>query len=104
MTGKLIVFVTCPTRDEGETIARSVVEEKLAACVNVLPAVRSCYVWEGRTTWSEEVLLLIKTTEERFLALQSRIREVHSYEVPEIVAVPIEVGLDKYLKWVDESV
>ena len=103
MTGKLIVFVTCGSREEGESIAVSVVNERLAACVNVLPAVRSCYVWEGKTTWSDEVLLLIKTTDERFMALQSRIRELHSYEVPEIVAVPIEGGFEKYLQWVEQS-
>src|SRR6185369_15619216 len=70
MTGKLIVFVTCPGREEGESIARAVVEERLAACVNVVAGVRSCYVWEGKSTWSEEVLLLIKTTEVRFAELQ----------------------------------
>jgi periplasmic divalent cation tolerance protein len=103
MTGKLIVFVTCGSREEGESIALSVVNERLAACVNVLPGVRSCYVWEGKTTWSEEVLLLIKTTEARFAALETRIRELHRYDVPEIVAVPIELGLEKYLLWVEES-
>jgi periplasmic divalent cation tolerance protein len=103
MTGKLIVFVTCGSREEGETIAHSVVEEHLAACVNVMPGVRSCYMWDGDMKWSEEVLLLVKTTETRFLALQTRIRELHSYEVPEIVAVPIEIGLEKYLQWVAQG-
>jgi periplasmic divalent cation tolerance protein len=100
MTGKLIVFVTCPSAGEAEIIARAVVEEHLAACVNVLPGVRSCYMWDGKMKWSEEVLMLIKTTEARFLALQSRVRELHSYDIPEIVAVPIEVGFDRYLQWV----
>jgi periplasmic divalent cation tolerance protein len=104
MTGKLIVFVTCQSREEGERIAQVVVEEHLAACVNVMGGVRSCYMWEHEMKWSEEVLLLIKTTEARYLALQSRIRELHSYDVPEIVAVPIEIGLDKYLQWVAQSV
>src|SRR5512144_68769 len=103
MTGKLIVFVTCASAGEAETIARAVVEEHLAACVNVLPGVRSCYMWEGKMTWSDEVLLLIKTTDARFLALQARIRELHSYDVPEIVAVPIEVGFEKYLQWVTQG-
>jgi periplasmic divalent cation tolerance protein len=79
MTGKLIVFVTCQRSEEAEIIARTVVEEHLAACVNVLPGVRSCYMWGREMKWSEEVLLLIKTTEVRFLALQSRIRELNSY-------------------------
>ena len=104
MTGKLIVFVTCQSSEEAEIIARTVVVEHLAACVNVLPGVRSCYMWGSEMKWSEEVLLLIKTTEARFLGLQSRIRELHSYDIPEIVAVPIEIGFDKYLQWVAQSV
>jgi periplasmic divalent cation tolerance protein len=104
MTGKLIVFVTCQSGNEAEIIARTVVEEHLAACVNVMPGVRSCYMWGKEMKWSEEVLLLIKTTEVRFIALQTRIRELHSYDVPEIVAVPIEIGFDKYLQWVAQSV
>ena len=104
MTGKLIVFVTCQSSEEAEIIARTVVEEHLAACVNVLLGVRSCYMWGREMKWSEEVLLLIKTTEVRFVALQARIRELHSYDIPEIVAVPIEIGFDKYLQWVAQSV
>ena len=104
MTGKLIVFVTCQSSEEAEIIARTVVVEHLAACVNVLPGVRSCYMWGSEMKWSEEVLLLIKTTEARFLGLQSRIRELHSYDIPEIVAVPIEIGFDKYLQWIAQSV
>src|SRR5437667_11581770 len=104
MMEKLIVFVTCGSREEGEGIARAVVEEKLAACVNVVPGVRSCYVWEGKLTWAEEVMLLVKTTESRYEELQARIRELHSYEVPEIIAVPIQIGFDKYLQWIEKSV
>jgi periplasmic divalent cation tolerance protein len=104
MTGKLIVFITCQSREEGEAIARAVVEERLAACVNVLPGVRSCYMWDGEMKWSAEVLLLVKTTEGKYDGLQSRVRELHSYDVPEIVAVPIVAGFDKYLQWIAESV
>src|SRR5690242_20611908 len=104
MTDKLIVFVTCENRPQAERIAQTVVERKLAACVNVLPGVRSCYVWEGKLTWSEEVLLLIKTTRGKFDQLQHRIKELHSYEVPEIVSVSIEDGFDKYIEWIDSSV
>jgi len=104
MTGKLIVFVTCQSKEEGDRIAQSVVEEHLAACVNVLPGVRSCYMWGREMKWSEEVLLLIKTTEGRYVELQNRIRELHSYDVPEIVALPIEIGFDKYLQWIAQSV
>ena len=104
MTDKLIVFVTCESREQAERIAQSVVAEKLAACVNVLPAIRSCYVWEEKLTWSDEVLLLIKTTSGRFGQLQERIRALHSYSVPEIVGVLIEDGLPQYLQWIDRSV
>jgi periplasmic divalent cation tolerance protein len=80
------------------------VEERLAACVNVLPGVRSCYVWEGQVKWEDEVVLLIKTTRDTFRALQKRVMELHTYEVPEIVAVKIEMGAEKYLKWMGDSV
>ncbi|HET9412980.1 MAG TPA: divalent-cation tolerance protein CutA, partial [Pseudolabrys sp.] len=72
--------------------------------VNVVPGVRSCYVWEGKLTWSEEVLLVIKTTRERFDAMRERLTELHSYEVPEIVATPIEAASERYLEWVRGSV
>jgi periplasmic divalent cation tolerance protein len=81
-----------------------VVTEKLAACVNVLPGVQSCYTWEGKLTWSQEVLLLIKTTRGRFDQLQDRVKTLHSYEVPEIVAVGIDAACDKYAAWIEESV
>jgi len=96
-----MVFVTCGGREEAERIATGVVTEKLAACVNVVPAVRSCYVWEGKLNWSEEVLLIVKTTRERYGELEARIRELHSYDVPEIVAVSVEMGSEKYLRWVE---
>ena len=104
MTDKIIVFVTCESKEQAENIAQSVVTNKLAACVNVLPGIRSCYVWERKLTWSDEVLLLIKTTRGRFDQLQDRIKELHSYEVPEIVSVPIEDAFDKYIAWIDSAV
>ena len=104
MTDKIIVFVTCESKAQAEAIAQSVVTEKLAACVNVLPGVRSCYVWEGKLTWSDEVLLVAKTTSDAFEKLEKRVLELHSYEIPEIIAIPIEAGLKTYLKWVTESV
>ena len=104
MTDKTVVFVTCESRDQAEKIAETVVRDKLAACVNVLPGIRSCYVWEGKLTWSDEVLLLIKTTRGRFDQLQDRIKAMHSYSVPEIVGVPIEDAFDKYIAWIDESI
>ena len=104
MTDKIIVFVTCESREQAENIAQSVVTDKLAACVNVLPGIRSCYVWEKKLTWSDEVLLLIKTTRGRFDQLQDRVKELHSYSLPEIVGVTIDEAFDKYIEWIDSSV
>ena len=104
MTDKIIVFVTCESMVQAETIAQAVVTGKLAACVNLLPGIRSCYVWEQKLTWSDEVLLLIKTTRGRFEQLQGRIRALHSYTVPEIVGVTIDDAFQKYIDWMDTCV
>ena len=104
MTDKIIVFVTCESKAQAEKIAQTVVQEKLAACVNVMQGVRSCYVWKEKLTWSDEVMLLIKTTLGRFEQLHGRVRAEHSYELPEIVAVPIEDAERKYLDWIDQAV
>ena len=104
MTDKIIVFVTCESKEQAEKIAQAVVTEKLAACVNVLPGVRSCFVWEGKLTWADEVQLLIKTTRGRFDQLQDRIKAMHSYSVPEIVGLTIDDAFDKYIECIDESV
>jgi len=102
MTDKVIVFVTCETREQAEQIAETVVKERLSACVNILPGVRSCYVWESKLTWSDEVLCLMKTTRCRFDQLQDRIKALHAYEVPEIAAVTIEDVYRRYADWIDE--
>ena len=104
MTDKIIVFVTCESNAQAEVIAQTVVKEKLAACVNVVPGVRSCYVWDSKLTWSNELLLLIKTTRGRFDQLKDRIKALHSYSVPEIVGVSIDDAFDKYIDWIDEHV
>ena len=104
MTDKVIVFVTCETREQAEQIAEAVVTEKLAACVNILPGVRSCYRWDGKVTFSEEVLCLMKSTRGRFDQLQDRIKALHSYSVPEIAAVTIEDVFRGYAEWIDESI
>jgi periplasmic divalent cation tolerance protein len=104
MTDKIIVFVTCESTEQAEQIAEALVTDKLAACVNVVPGVKSCYVWEGKLTWSNEVLLLVKTTRGRFDQLQDRVKAMHSYSVPEIVGVTIEDASDKYIEWIDRSI
>lgn len=85
-------------------MARDLVESKLAACVNVLPSVQSIYRWQGEVETAQEILLLIKTTSDRFPELQRRIIHLHSYETPEIIALPVSMVSDKYLAWIQESV
>lgn len=89
--------------DESDKIAETLVEERLAACVNIT-AVQSHYRWQGEVCKDNEALLIIKTEKSRVDKIIKRIKEVHSYELPEIIALPIVAGYDKYLEWVDESV
>ncbi len=96
----VVVMCTCPPGDQAGFIARTLVEEGHAACVNRLPGVTSTYRWQGQVEQSEETLLLIKTSRERYAALQSRLAQIHPYELPEIIAVPITTGLPAYLQWV----
>lgn len=100
----LIVFCTCTNEEEASRIASTIVEEHLAACVNVLPPVRSIYRWQGKVETASEILLLIKTSEERLAALEHRVQALHGYEVPEVIAVPIVSGSEKYLNWLREQV
>ena len=104
MTDKIIVFATCESQEQAESIAQTLVTEKLAACVNILPKMWSCYMWKEELTWAEEFQLVIKTTQGRFGQLQERIAAIHSYEVPEIVSVVIEDAAQQYLDWIDTSV
>lgn len=104
MTDVLILLCTCGTHDEALTIANSLVEARLAACVNVLPPVQSIYRWQGKVETAQEVLLLIKTTQERFPAIRDRITQLHSYDTPEIIAIPIVDGSEKYLAWLRDQV
>ena len=104
MTDKIIVFVTCESTEQAERIAQALVTEKLAACVNVVPGIRSCYVWEGKLNWSNEILLLIKATRGRFEQLEKRVKALHSYDVPEIVGVTIDDASQQYIDWIGTSV
>ena len=100
----IIVFCTCESPVQARQIAEALVEGRFAACVNVLPPLQSIYRWQGKIESAEEVLLLIKSTGDRFPALQERIQQLHSYETPEIIAVPITAGSEKYLRWLGEQV
>ena len=100
----LIVLTNCPDAEIADRIARTLVEQKLAACVNRMPAVDSVYRWQGAVERAVEVPLLIKSTRERLPEVQEAIRALHPYEVPEIVAIPVVAGLPAYLRWVvDET-
>jgi periplasmic divalent cation tolerance protein len=104
MTDVLVVLVTVPSRDKGEEIAGHLVEEHVAACVNILGPVSSVYRWQGEVCADDEHLLVIKTTRERYPSLEERVRALHSYDVPEVLALPVEAGSAAYLDWVIEEV
>lgn len=96
----LLCLTTCPDPDSAGRLARALVDERLAACVSVLPGVQSTYRWQGALEQADECLLLIKTTRERYPALQSRLPALHPYELPELVAVESSAALPAYLHWV----
>lgn len=100
----VVVFCTVGKADEAEYLARELVDRRLAACVNVLSPVTSVYRWRGDVERSEETLLVIKTTAERFEALRETIVAQHGYDVPEVIAVPVSAGHAPYLAWLEESV
>jgi periplasmic divalent cation tolerance protein len=102
-TGYGIVMVTASSQTEGETIAHALVTLKLAACVTMLP-VRSLYTWQGKVNNEQEWQLLVKTDLAQFSVLEAKIRELHSYQVPEIIALPIVEGSRSYLDWIGENV
>lgn len=100
----LLCYCTYPDAPTSDTFARTLVEEGLATCINRLPGVRSTYRWEGKVSTEIEALLLIKTTAARFDALKARLLELHPYELPELIAVPVERGHEAYLDWVRAGV
>jgi periplasmic divalent cation tolerance protein len=97
-------LTACADARQARSLAETLVKERLAACVNVLPGVESVYRWKGKVETANEVLLLIKTTRECFQSVSDRILSLHTYDTPEIVCLPIEQGLDRYLTWIRESV
>ena len=103
MTDKRIVLSTAGSEDEARKIARHLVGQQLAACVNIVPYVESIYRWQGKVESSREWLLIIKTSAERFPAVRDALRELHSYDLPECVAINIEDGSPEYLDWLANS-
>lgn len=104
MTDKQIVLTTTGSEDEARKIAQHLVENRLAACVNILPRVESIYRWQGKVESSREWLLVVKSTADKFAAVRDAIRELHSYDLPECIAIAIEEGSPQYLQWLGESV
>lgn len=100
----LIALVTVPSMDVGREVARALVDRKLAACVNIVPSITSLYTWEGEVCADEEVLLIIKTTESAFDRLASAVKEIHPYDVPEVIALPLAAGSKDYLDWIQQVV
>jgi periplasmic divalent cation tolerance protein len=103
MNGFIQVMTTVETKEQAQSIARYLVEEKLAACVQITGAAFSTYRWAGKIETAREYLCLIKTRKDLFARVESAIKKLHSYETPEIIAVPIVNGSKEYLKWLDES-
>lgn len=104
MTDKVVILVTAGKLAEAKGIARHLLDSKLAACVNILPPIRSLYRWQGKLADAKEYLLIIKTTRELFAELRAAISKHHSYATPEIICLPIVEGSAEYLQWVSDSV
>lgn len=100
MQQALLVLTNVPDEGTARTIAHLLVEQRLAACVNMLPAVQSVYQWQGKLEQASEVTLLIKTTQARYVELEAAIKSAHPYQVPEIIAMPVVAGLPAYLDWI----
>ena len=103
MTDKIVVLTTCAVKSDAERMARALVDGRLAACVNVVPGVRSFYHWKGTTESSEEFLLIVKTSRDLFGALRAEMEKLHPYELPELLALPVVAGAENYLSWLQSN-
>ncbi len=103
MTDKIVVLTTCESADEASQIARVLVEKKIAACVNILPGAKSVYRWKDKIEEASEILLIIKSRRDLFDAIRTEIAKIHTYELPELIAVPIVDGSETYLSWLDRE-
>jgi periplasmic divalent cation tolerance protein len=102
-TEYITVFITAPNEEEAAKISRTLVGERLAACVNIIRSVRSIYRWQGRVEDEQEVLMIAKTKRDLFKRLQERVKELHSYKVPEIIGLPVIEGSKEYLDWLGQE-
>lgn len=98
----IVVYITAPNEEEAAKIARTLVSEKLAGCVNIVKGIRSIYSWQGDIEDDNEVLMICKTQKHLFESLEQRVKELHSYTVPEVIAMPIVAGSEEYLSWLGE--
>lgn len=103
MTDKIVVLSSCDSEEEAASLARHLVEKRLAACVNITPGARSFYHWQGAIEDSTEWLLVIKSRRDLFPALRAEIAKMHTYEVPELLALPVVAGSESYLEWLDRE-
>ena len=103
MTDKIVVLTTCAVESDAERMARALVDGRLAACVNVVPGVRSFYHWKGETQSSQEFLLIVKTSRDLFGALRAEMEKLHPYELPELLALPVVAGSENYLGWLHSN-
>lgn len=99
----LMVLCTCPTAESAEIVAKSIIENKLAACVNIIKEVNSIFIWKEKLDNTNETLLIIKTTDGKFENMRQEILQIHPYDCPEIIAIPIVKGHNEYLEWLKDS-
>ncbi|MGO9614059.1 MAG: divalent-cation tolerance protein CutA [Dissulfurispiraceae bacterium] len=99
----IVVYITAPNEEEAARIAKALIEERLVGCVNIIKGVRSIYRWQGKIQDDAEVLMVAKTQRQNFEALEKSVKDLHSYTVPEIIALPVIAGSDMYLMWLSEA-
>jgi len=104
MNEHCIIYITAGSKEEADKLSRGLVEEKLAFCVNAVPGIQSTYQWEGKIHVDDEILLIVKTRQDRYEALERWVKQNHSYDVPEIISLPIQKGLPEYLQAIDDWV
>ena len=104
MNEHCIIYITAGSKEEADKLSRGLVEEKLAFCVNTLPGIQSTYQWEGKIHVDDEILLIVKTQQDRYETLEQWVKQNHSYDVPEIISLPIQKGLPEYVQAIDDWV
>ena len=104
MNEHCIIYITAGSKEEADKLSRGLVEEKLSFCVNTVPGIQSTYQWEGKIHVDDEILLIVKTRQDRYEALERWVKQNHSYDIPEIISLPIQKGLPEYLQAIDDWV